>query len=82
MFFRRTDYTKSEKVYYIAIKIAIKCDASYEELLLLSNEVPIHQKHLHLLLTETISNRESVVMSSFVALKYMQNGPHLSLSSS
>ena len=62
---------KLRKFIIKAIKIVIKSDASCEELFLLSNEVPVYQKHLHLLLTETISNRGPVVMSSYSALIYM-----------
>ena len=60
MFFRRTDYTKIEKIHFKAIKIAIKSDTSYEELLLLSNKAQIHQRltetylQKHLLLIETL----------------------------
>ena len=85
MFFRRTDYTKIEKIHFKAIKIVIKSDASYEELLLLSNKAQIHQRltetylQKHLLLTETLI-KTRLSCHRILDLN-MQNEPILSLSS-
>ena len=52
MFFRKKDYLKIEKIQYKALKIIYNSSESCEELLTHSNEVSIHQKHLHALATE------------------------------
>ena len=51
MFCRKKDYLKIEKIQYKALKTIYNSNESYEELLTRSNEVSIHQKHLHALAT-------------------------------
>ena len=46
MFCRKTDYLKMEKIQYKALKIAFNGNESFEDFLLHSNEIPIHQKQL------------------------------------
>ena len=52
MFCRKTDYLKLEKIEYKAVKIVFNSNESFEDLLLHSNEVSIHQKQLCQLTTE------------------------------
>ena len=52
MFCRKNDYLKIEKIQYKFLKSFYNSSESYEELLVRSNEVSIHQKHLRALATE------------------------------
>ena len=52
MFRRKKNYLKIEKIQYKAFNIIYNSSESYEELLTLSNELPIHQKQLRALATE------------------------------
>ena len=51
MLYRKKDYQKIEKIQYKTL-IIYNSSKSYDKLLTRSNEVPIHQKHLHALATE------------------------------
>ena len=51
MLYRKKDYLKIEKIQYKTL-IIYNSSESYDELLTCSNEVSIHQKHLHALATE------------------------------
>ena len=46
MFCRKADYLKMEKIQHKALKIAFNGNESFEDFLLHSNEIPIHQKQL------------------------------------
>ena len=52
MFCRKKDYLKMKKIQYKALKIVFNRNESLEDLLLHSNEIPIHQKQLRQLTTE------------------------------
>ena len=52
MFCRKPDYLKMEKIQYKALEIVFNSNESFEDLLLHSNEVSIHQKKLRQLSTE------------------------------
>ena len=52
MICRKTDYLKIEKIQYKALKIVFNSNESFEDLILHSNEVCIHQKQLRQLTTE------------------------------
>ena len=52
MFYKKTDYLKVEKIQYKALKIVFNSNESFEDLLLHSNEVSIHQIQLCQLTTE------------------------------
>ena len=52
MFCRKTDYLKMEKIQCKALKIVFNSNESFEDLILDSNEMSIHQKELHQLTTE------------------------------
>ena len=52
MFCRKMDDLKIEKIQYEALKIVFNSNESFEDLILHSNEVSIHQKQLSQLTTE------------------------------
>ena len=52
MFCRKTLYSKIEKIHHRTLKVVYGIDDSYKNLLLSSNSVSIHQRHLRFLVTE------------------------------
>ena len=52
LFCRKTFYSKTENVHYRTFKVIYGTDDSYSNLLLSSNSVSIHQRHLRFLVTE------------------------------
>ena len=44
--------SKNSKIHHKTLKVVYQSEAPYDELLELSNEVSVHQKHIRLLLTE------------------------------
>ena len=56
MFCRKTDYLKMKKIQYKALKIVFNSNESLEDLLLHSDEIPIHQQQLRQLTTEIYKN--------------------------
>ena len=52
MFSRKTLYHKIEKIHHRTLKVNYQYEESYENLLLESNSVSIHQRHLRFLVTE------------------------------
>ena len=52
MFCRKTLYSKIEKIHHRTLKVVYGIDDYYSNLLLSSNSVPIHQRHLRFLVTE------------------------------
>ena len=52
MFCRKTFYSKIEKIHQKTLKVTYDIDDSYNNLLLRSNHVSIHQRHLRFLVTE------------------------------
>ena len=52
MFCKKTSYTKIEKIHHRTLKVICGIDDSYSNLLLSSNSVSIHQRHLRFLVTE------------------------------
>ena len=52
MFSRKTLYHKTEKIHHRTLKVIYQSEESYENLLLESSSVPIHQRHLRFLVTE------------------------------
>ena len=52
MFCRKAEYLKMEKIRYKGLKIVFNSNESFEDLILHSNEVSIHQKQLGQLTTE------------------------------
>ena len=52
MFCHKQDYLKIEKIQDEALNINYNSNESYEELPLRNKEVPMHQKHLHILATK------------------------------
>ena len=54
MFCRETLYSKIEKTHHMTLKVVSGVDDSYNNLLLSSNSVSIHQRHLRFLVTEVL----------------------------
>ena len=52
MFCHKTTYLKMQKIHHKTLKVIYQSEASYDDLLQLSNNVPLHQRQLRLLLTE------------------------------
>ena len=52
LFFPKKDYLKIKKILYKALKIIYNGNESHNKLLIYSNEVSIHQKHLLFVTTE------------------------------
>ena len=52
MFCHKTTYLKMQKIHHKTLKVIYQSDASYDDLLQLSNSVSLHQRHLRFLLTE------------------------------
>ena len=52
MFCRKATYLKMQKIHHKSLKVIYQSDASYDDLLQLSNSVSLHQRHLRFLLTE------------------------------
>ena len=52
MFCHKATYLKMQKIHHKSLKVIYQSDASYDDLLQLSNSVSLHQRHLQFLLTE------------------------------
>ena len=52
MFCHKATYLKMQKIHHKSLKVIYQSDASYDDLLQLSNSVSLHQRHLRFLLTE------------------------------
>ena len=61
MFGRKNQYLKIQKIHHKALKVVFNSDAGYDELLQMSNEITIHQKHLHASICEVF---KSLVLAS------------------
>ena len=46
MFCHKTTYLKMQKIHHKTLKVIYQSDASYDDLLQLSNSVSLHQRHL------------------------------------
>ena len=72
IFCRKTDYLKTEKIQYKALKIVLNSNESLEDLFLHSNEVSIHEKPLRQLTTEiykSLTELSSEFIKRFFAVK-------------
>ena len=56
MFCRKNQYLKIQKIHHKALKVVFNSDDGYDELLQMSNEITIHQKHLHALICEVFKS--------------------------
>ena len=54
MFCRKTVYSKIEKIHHKTLKVIYESNDTYDNLLLQSNTVSVHQRHLRFLMTEYI----------------------------
>ena len=82
MFCRKNQYYKIQKIHHKTFKVGFISDAGYDELLQMSNEINIHQKHLHALICEVFTssdNSNPEFMWSYVTFKNItyniRNGP-------
>ena len=87
MFCRKNQYLKIQKIHHKALKVVFNSGAGYDELLQMSNEITIHQKHLHALICEifkSLNNSNPEFMWSCFTFKNItykiRNGPLLKLS--
>ena len=60
MFSRKTLYHKIEKIHQKTLKVIYQFEESYENLLLESSSVSLHQRHLRFLLTEIYKNATQI----------------------
>ena len=88
MFCRKTLYHKIEKIHHRTLKVIYQSEESYENLLLESSSVSIHQKYLRFLVTEiykSTTQRNPEFMWSYFAynnISYnLRKGPILYLHS-
>ena len=86
MFCRKTLYSKIEKIHHKTLKVIYESNDTYDNLLLQSNMVSVHQGHLRFLMTEiykSISQLNPEFMWSYFTHKGMpynlQKGPFLGL---
>ena len=86
MFSRKTMYSKIEKIHHRDLKVVFGIDDSYNNFLLDSNSVSIHQRHLRFLVTEIFKSIPQInpefMWSFFKAKKLCYNlrkGPILNL---
>ena len=56
MFCRKTIYSKIEKIHHRTLKVIYQSNDTYENLLLQSNTVSVHQRHLRFLMIEIYKN--------------------------
>ena len=54
MFCRKTLYSKIEKIHHKTLKVIYESNDTYDNLLLQSNTVSVHKRHLKFLMTEYI----------------------------
>ena len=72
MFCGKQHYEKIKKIHYKSLKVVFQTDGTYEELLDLSNESSIHQRHLRFLVTEifkTLNNLNPSFMKKYFCIK-------------
>ena len=86
MFCRKTLYSKIEKIHHRTLKVIYQSNDTYENLLLQSNTVSVHQRHLRFLMIEiykSISQLNPQFMWSFFTHKdipyNLRKGPILGL---
>ena len=74
MFCRKTLYSKIEKIHHKTLKVIYESNDTYDNLLLQSNTVSVHQRHLRFLMTEiykSISQLNPEFMWSYFTHKDM-----------
>ena len=60
MFCRKTLYHKIEKTHHRTLKVIYQSEESYENLLLESSSVSVHQEHLRFLVTEIYKSTKQI----------------------
>ena len=71
-FCRKNQYLKIRKIHHKALKFVFNSDNGYDELLQMSNEITIHEKHLHALICEvfkSLNNFNPEFMWSYFTFK-------------
>ena len=61
MFCRKTTYLKMLQIHHKALKIIYQSHTSYNDLMLLSNSVALHQRILRFLLTEIFKSTGTLI---------------------
>ena len=56
MFCGKNQYLKIQNIHHKALEVVFNSDDGYDELLQMSNEITIHQKHLHALTCEVFKS--------------------------
>ena len=56
MFCRKNQHSKIQKIHHKALQVVFNSDNGYDEQLQMSNEITIHQKHLHALICEVFKS--------------------------
>ena len=86
MFCRKNQYLKIKKFHHKALKVVFNSDNGCDELLQMSNEITIHQKHLHAVICEvfkSLNNSNPEFMWSYFTFENItyniRNGPLLKL---
>ena len=72
MFCRKTLYHKIEKIHHRTLKVIYQSEESYENLLLESSSVSVHQRHLRFLVTE-IYKSTTEINSEFMWFYFTYN---------
>ena len=78
MFCRKTLYSKIEKIHHKTLKVIYESNYTYENLLLQSSPVSVHQRHLTFLMIEiykSISQLNPQFMWSFFTHKDIHTAP-------
>ena len=86
MFCRKNQYLKIQQIHHKALKDVSNSVDGYDELLQMNNEITIHQKHLHALISEvfkSLNNSNPEFMWFYFTFKNItyniRNGPLLKL---
>ena len=77
MFCRKTLYSKIKKIHHRTLKVVYGIDDSYKNLLLSSNSVSIHQRHLRFLVTEIFKSVSQINLEFMWSSFYGTNAIHV-----
>ena len=77
MFCKKTLYSKIQKIRYRTLKVVYGIDDSYKNLLLSSNSVSIHQRHLRFLVTEIFKSVSQINLEFMWSSFYGTNAIHV-----
>ena len=77
MYCRKTLYSKIQKIHHRILKVVYGIDDSYKNLLLRSNSVSIHQRHLRFLVTEIFKSVSQINLEFMWSSFYGTNAIHV-----